>query len=183
MLGIPCTRICTFLRRCRVGLRVLLPGSFSNLRWFGRGPHENYPDRKASAAVGQYTSNVSEQATPYIRPGECGAKVDVRWLELSRPATPAAAAATKVGNGRGGEISTKGMIFLCFFFVCPCVFCCLVRSPVFHESACPGMCCWAFLPCACLSMFCIFRKPCRSHAREALTGRYMYLSCARTMLT
>lgn len=66
----------------RVGLRVLLPGSFSSLRWFGRGPHENYPDRKASAVVGTHASKVSEQLTPYIRPGECGAKVDVRWLEV-----------------------------------------------------------------------------------------------------
>ncbi|MEO0556874.1 MAG: beta-galactosidase small subunit [Bacteroidota bacterium] len=69
----------------RVGLRVLLPGGFSSIRWFGRGPHENYPDRKASAVVGRHASSVSEQLTPYVRPGECGGRTDVRWLELSRP--------------------------------------------------------------------------------------------------
>ncbi|CAM9908257.1 unnamed protein product, partial [Ectocarpus sp. 8 AP-2014] len=87
----------------RVGLRVLLPGSFSSIRWFGRGPHENYPDRKASTVVTRHASSVAEQLTPYIRPGECGGKADVRWLEVSRPAqnrVPAAAtAAAAAGTG------------------------------------------------------------------------------------
>lgn len=68
-----------------MGLRVLLPGSFSSITWFGRGPHENYPDRKASTLVTRHAASVSEQLTPYIRPGECGGKTDVRWLEVSRP--------------------------------------------------------------------------------------------------
>lgn len=68
-----------------MGLRVLLPGGFSSIRWFGRGPHENYSDRKASTVVSRHASSVSEQLTPYIRPGECGGKADVRWLEVSRP--------------------------------------------------------------------------------------------------
>lgn len=80
-------------RTSRVGLRALLPGDFSSIRWFGRGPHENYPDRKASTLVGVHASSVPEQLTPYIRPGECGAKVDVRWLELSRPSQPEALSA------------------------------------------------------------------------------------------
>lgn len=87
-----------------MGLRVLLPGGFSSIRWFGRGPHENYPDRKASTVVGRYASSVSEQLTPYIRPGECGGKADVRWLELSRPSPPevsTAAGATSDGVGSG----------------------------------------------------------------------------------
>lgn len=68
-----------------MGLRVLLPGGFSSVRWFGRGPHENYSDRKASTLVARHAASVSEQLTPYIRPGECGGKADVRWLEVSRP--------------------------------------------------------------------------------------------------
>lgn len=90
----------SFIYLYRVGLRVLLPGSFSDLRWFGRGPHENYPDRKVSAAIGRYASQVSEQATPYIRPGECGAKVDVRWLEVSRPSA----------SGRQGQSPVTGTV-------------------------------------------------------------------------
>ncbi|CAN0515701.1 unnamed protein product [Ectocarpus sp. 12 AP-2014] len=83
----------------RVGLRVLLPGSFSSIRWFGRGPHENYPDRKASTVVTRHASSVAEQLTPYIRPGECGGKADVRWLEVSRPAQNRVPAAAAAGTG------------------------------------------------------------------------------------
>lgn len=81
----PLLRIVKPTTTSRVGLRALLPGDFSSIRWFGRGPHENYPDRKASTLVAVHASTVPEQLTPYIRPGECGAKVDVRWLEISRP--------------------------------------------------------------------------------------------------
>ena len=49
---------------------------------FGRGPWENYSDRKASAIVGRYRSTVSEQYVPYIMPQEHGHKTDVRWMSL-----------------------------------------------------------------------------------------------------
>lgn len=107
----------------RVGLRVLLSGSLSHLQWFGRGPHENYPDRKASAAVRRYTSAVSQQLTPYIRPGECGAKVDIRWLEVSggvgsgstavssrRPAVMFAAVAQRAGEREGNGGGTESAL-------------------------------------------------------------------------
>jgi beta-galactosidase len=55
------------------------------LTWFGRGPWENYPDRKTSALVGRYSSTVTNQYVPYIMPQEHGLKTDVRWLELTRP--------------------------------------------------------------------------------------------------
>ena len=68
----------------RVGLELVLPGAFEHLAWYGRGPHENYLDRKTSALVGQYTSTVTEQFEPlYILPGECGGKEDVRWAALT----------------------------------------------------------------------------------------------------
>ena len=67
----------------RVGVNwVLVPG-LEHLEWFGRGPWENYPDRKASAMVGRYTSTVTEQYVPYIMPQEHGHKTDVRWLTLA----------------------------------------------------------------------------------------------------
>jgi beta-galactosidase len=69
----------------RVGIRLLLPASFSELQYYGRGPHENYCDRNTSAAVDLYTSSVKDQFVTHIRPGECGAKTDIRWLELSDP--------------------------------------------------------------------------------------------------
>ena len=66
----------------RVGLNLQLPGSFDQLEWFGRGPHENYWDRKTGAAVGRYKSTVAEQYHDYSRPQETGNKADVRWFAL-----------------------------------------------------------------------------------------------------
>ena len=70
----------------RIGLEMILPSGLENLTWFGRGPHENYVDRKLGAAVGRYTSSVDAQFTPYVYPGESGGKEDVRWLAVTDPA-------------------------------------------------------------------------------------------------
>ena len=67
----------------RIGMRMQLPRQYDNLTYFGRGPWENYIDRKASAFIDLYTSKISEQYVPYIRPQENGYKTDVRWLALS----------------------------------------------------------------------------------------------------
>jgi beta-galactosidase len=67
----------------RVGITLLLRSDLENLAWYGRGPWENYSDRKASALVGLYGGTVSEQYVPYIMPQEHGHKTDVRWLRLS----------------------------------------------------------------------------------------------------
>jgi hypothetical protein len=67
----------------RVGLQMTLPGDFDRLGWYGRGPHENYPDRKESALVGMYRGAVQDQYFPYIMPQENGNKSDVRWAALT----------------------------------------------------------------------------------------------------
>jgi len=67
----------------RIGLELALPDELEQLTWYGRGPHENYVDRKEGAAVGLYTSSVSDQFVPYVYPTECGGKEDVRWLTLT----------------------------------------------------------------------------------------------------
>lgn len=67
----------------RVGLTMQLPGGFEQFSWFGRGPHENYIDRNAGAAVGLYRGTVDEQHVPYIMPQENGNKTGVRWLTLT----------------------------------------------------------------------------------------------------
>lgn len=66
----------------RFGMRWELPVSFDNLKYFGRGPHENYVDRNRSAFVGLYESKVSDQYFNYVRPQENGYKTDARWVEL-----------------------------------------------------------------------------------------------------
>ena len=67
----------------RMGMQMQLPEEFMNLKWFGRGPHENYADRKTSADVGLYESTVDDQYVPYVRPQENGYKTDTRWLSLT----------------------------------------------------------------------------------------------------
>jgi len=67
----------------RIGLRLAIPGSYENMAWYGRGPHENYCDRNTSAFVDLHTSTVAEQYFPYIRPQENGYKTDIRWMTLT----------------------------------------------------------------------------------------------------
>jgi beta-galactosidase len=67
----------------RIGMDVSLHNALENLSWYGRGPHENYVDRKGSALVGIYESTVEKQFVPYIDPSECGGHEDTRWLTLT----------------------------------------------------------------------------------------------------
>ncbi|MDR3457936.1 MAG: glycoside hydrolase family 2 TIM barrel-domain containing protein [Verrucomicrobiae bacterium] len=67
----------------RAGIVMQLAKDFENVRWLGRGPWENYPDRKTGADMGVWTSTVTEQYVPYVKPQENGNKEDVRWVELT----------------------------------------------------------------------------------------------------
>lgn len=66
----------------RVGVRVDLPEGFEELRYFGRGPWENYSDRKRCTLVGIHENTVSKEYVPYIMPQENGHHTDTRWVEL-----------------------------------------------------------------------------------------------------
>jgi beta-galactosidase len=66
----------------RVGVVFNAEKSLSHVTWYGRGPFECYPDRKAAAHVGVYESSVEDLHVPYIVPGECGGRADVRWMAL-----------------------------------------------------------------------------------------------------
>lgn len=70
----------------RFGVEIALPKAYEYLTYYGRGPWENYPDRKASADLGIYHSTVTEQYFPYVRPQETGCHTDVRWMQLSNGA-------------------------------------------------------------------------------------------------
>ncbi len=69
----------------RIGASFDIPSRFSELKWYGRGPHENYPDRKSSAMVGIY--NGSPDELPYVVPQEFGLRTDCRWLQCTDPTT------------------------------------------------------------------------------------------------
>lgn len=69
----------------RYGMHLVLPGAYEHMTWFGRGPHENYADRKGSADIDLYRATVWEQFHPYVRPQETANKTDVRWCALQDP--------------------------------------------------------------------------------------------------
>jgi len=64
----------------RIGVRFALPREFGWIRWFGRGPHENYPDRNASAMRDVWARSPDE--LPYLVPQEFGLRTDCEWVEF-----------------------------------------------------------------------------------------------------
>ena len=67
----------------KFGMRVAIPEQYSNIKWYGRGPHENYWDRKTSAFYGVYEQELSEFITPYISPQDNANRCDVRWAKFT----------------------------------------------------------------------------------------------------
>ncbi|MCX7044675.1 MAG: DUF4981 domain-containing protein [Candidatus Sumerlaeota bacterium] len=67
----------------KLGLIMTVNGALNRLQYLGRGPHENYPDRKTGADVGLYNQLVADQYVPYPYPQDCGNKEDVRWAALT----------------------------------------------------------------------------------------------------
>ncbi len=66
----------------RYGVKLEMPKEFDRIRYYGRGPFENYADRNTSSFIGLYNQNVAEQYYPYIRPQESGNKTGLRWLSI-----------------------------------------------------------------------------------------------------
>ena len=71
-------------RMFRFGMVMQMPYSMDNSRYYGRGPIENYADRKLSQPIGIYSQTADEQFYPYIRPQETGTKADMRWWEQTQ---------------------------------------------------------------------------------------------------
>ncbi|MDQ8188022.1 glycoside hydrolase family 2 TIM barrel-domain containing protein [Pelagicoccus sp. SDUM812002] len=67
----------------RFGNNVILQETYSNASWYGRGPFENYSDRKTAAFLGQYESSVEDLLFAYGRPQENGYRTETRWLSLT----------------------------------------------------------------------------------------------------
>lgn len=67
----------------RVGLRMQLPITFDNLTYYGRGPKENYRDRRTAQFYGEYKTNVKDNYEPYIRPQENNHRTDIRWCAFA----------------------------------------------------------------------------------------------------
>ncbi len=67
----------------RFGVLLSLPGALDRVSWYGRGPFENYWDRRTAALVGRYHRPVREMAHAYARPQETGNRTDTRWVALT----------------------------------------------------------------------------------------------------
>jgi beta-galactosidase len=67
----------------RMGMRMQIPEEYNNVRWFGRGPEENYSDRNTGAFVGLYEKSVEDLYFPYASPQENGNRTDTRWIALT----------------------------------------------------------------------------------------------------
>lgn len=102
----------------RFGTVLTLPGALDRAEWYGRGPHENYWDRRTGAAVGRYRAPVGELAHPYVRPQETGTRSDVRWaaftdregaglLVVGLPTVAFSALPYRISDLDGGETKTR----------------------------------------------------------------------------
>jgi len=67
----------------RLGLQMILSEDMEYVHWYGRGPHENYVDRKLSAFVGLYQSTVTGMEEHYVRSQSMGNREDIRWLTVT----------------------------------------------------------------------------------------------------
>lgn len=67
----------------RIGLRFRMPAGMDQVSYFGRGPEENYADRKAGTMVGLYKANANDLYYPYVRPQENGHHTDTRWVAVN----------------------------------------------------------------------------------------------------
>ena len=66
----------------RFGMVMNLPYAMDQAEWYGRGPVENYSDRKLSQNVGIYKATVDQLFYPYVRPQETGTMSDLRWWNI-----------------------------------------------------------------------------------------------------
>ena len=67
----------------RLGLIAALDPRLGNVQWLGRGPHENYPDRKTSAFVGVWDGTVNGMTEEYEKPQSMGERCDVKWVTFT----------------------------------------------------------------------------------------------------
>ena len=67
----------------RLGIAFCLAPAYDTFTWYGRGPQDNYPDRKTSAMIGLWKGSVADQYVHYPRPQDSGNKEEVHYLTLT----------------------------------------------------------------------------------------------------
>ncbi|MBK5269546.1 MAG: DUF4981 domain-containing protein, partial [Bacteroidia bacterium] len=84
----------------KFGMRMRIPESYNDVSWYGRGPYENYPDRKTGSLIGLYDLKLKNFMTDYVAPQDNANRTDVRWFAFS--------------SHDGGAIKVSGLQPLCF---------------------------------------------------------------------
>jgi beta-galactosidase len=84
----------------KFGMRMRIQKRFNYIKWYGRGPFENYPDRKTAAFIGLYESKLENFTTNYAVPQDNANRCDVRWISLF--------------DQNGNSIGIQGLQPLCF---------------------------------------------------------------------
>jgi beta-galactosidase len=67
----------------RIGQQLHVSPGLKNFTWYGRGPEENYPDRKTGSDFGRHTKTVKDMFVPYPKPMDMANREDVRWCALT----------------------------------------------------------------------------------------------------
>ena len=67
----------------RLGIAFCRAPAYDTFTWYGRGPQDNYPDRKTSAMIGLWKGSVADQYVHYPRPQDSGNKEEVHYLTLT----------------------------------------------------------------------------------------------------
>ena len=67
----------------RIGFTTSVANEFDNITWYGRGPEENYPDRKTGYQVGIWTKTVKDMYEPYLMPQDHALRTDNRYVQLT----------------------------------------------------------------------------------------------------
>ncbi|MBN1415272.1 MAG: DUF4981 domain-containing protein [Bacteroidales bacterium] len=67
----------------KVGMQCGIRREYDNISWYGRGPQENYIDRRYGSDVGTYHLSIEDFLEPYVYPQENANRIDVRWMFLA----------------------------------------------------------------------------------------------------
>ena len=67
----------------RFGATLTMEREYEFVKWYGRGPHENYIDRRTGARIAMHEMNVTDMEHHYMRPQENGHRTDVRMMEIT----------------------------------------------------------------------------------------------------
>ena len=96
----------------RVGLNMQLDESLNRIQYYGRGPHENYPDRKASAEFGVFKTTPEEMSyLKYIVPSENGSRSDCEWISFRTKNDEGLCLVCKDDDARDGNFSCSASLY------------------------------------------------------------------------